>query len=44
MSATIGYPSKVGVAMTIVSPGLVSACKACRITPVAPGPTTTWSA
>ena len=36
-----GYPSKVGEARTIRSPGLVTACSVCITTPVAPAPTTT---
>ena len=41
--AKIGYPSNVGDAITIFSPGLVTACSTCRITPVAPTPITTCS-
>ncbi|BAN32903.1 hypothetical protein MAHJHV53_00640 [Mycobacterium avium subsp. hominissuis] len=42
--ATIGYPSKVGVAIAMASPGAVNACNTCSITPVAPAPSTTNSA
>src|SRR6185312_9188531 len=34
--AKIGYPSNVGDVITIFSPGLVTACSTCRMTPVAP--------
>ena len=44
MFAMIGYPSKVGDAMAIASPGTVKACSACSTTPVAPAPSTTWLA
>ena len=41
--AMIGYPSNVGRANRIASPGRGSACISCIATPVAPAPTTTWS-
>ena len=41
--AKIGYPSNVGDVITMLSPGLVTACSTCMITPVAPAPITTCS-